>query len=154
MKTKIEAAKIATSAGAIMVISSGNSDHPLSELESGGQSTWFAPSANPINERKKWIAGGLDVTGSISIDSGALIALESGKSLLPAGVTQVAGVFSRGDTVNILGPNGHKIGRGLIEYNSVDASKIIGLKSTQIEKFLGANIRSAMVHRDDMVLDR
>jgi glutamate 5-kinase len=153
MKTKIEAAKIATAAGTTMVIGSGKTDHPLAAIDSGARSTWFAPSPNPINDRKKWIAGGLEVSGSIKIDSGALIALESGKSLLPAGVIDVTGDFARGDTVNILGPNGHKVGRGLVEYDSGDASKIVGLKTSQIEKLLGSNIRATMVHRDDLVLD-
>lgn len=152
MKTKIEAAKIATAAGSTMVIGSGITDHPLTAIANGARSTWFAPSANPINERKKWIAGGLDVSGSVQIDGGAMMALESGKSLLPAGVTEVIGDFSRGDTVDILGPSGHKIGRGLIEYDSTDAGKIAGLKSSQIEKLIGPSIRSAMIHRDDMVL--
>ena len=154
MKTKLEAAKIATAAGTTMVIGSGKPDHPISVIENGARSTWFAPSTNPINERKKWIAGGLEVSGSIKIDSGALIALESGKSLLPAGVTDVLGCFSRGDTVNILAPNGQKIGRGLIQYDSEDAINVAGLKSSQIEESLGPNIRSAMIHRDDMVLNR
>ena len=154
MKTKIEAAKIATSAGTTMVIASGKLSNPLSQLKQGAKSTWFLPSSNPINERKKWIAGGLEVSGSISIDEGALVALESGKSLLPAGVTEIAGEFSRGDTVNIVGPNGHNVGRGLVEYDSIDAKQIIGLKCSQIEKLLGSNVRSAMVHRNDMVLER
>ena len=153
MKTKIEAAKIATGAGTTMVIGSGKVPHPLAAIDSGARSTWFAPSPNPINDRKKWIAGGLEVSGSIKIDSGALIALESGKSLLPAGVIGVTGVFARGDTVDILGPNGHKVGRGLIEYDSGDAGKIAGLKSAQIEKLFGSNIRATMIHRDDLVLD-
>ena len=144
MKTKIEAAKIATAAGITMVIASGKLTHPISNLNQGAKSTWFAPSPNPINERRKWIAGGLEITGAISVDEGALLALKSGKSLLPAGVTEVTGTFSRGDTVNILGPLGHKVGRGLIEYDSVDAIKIVGLKSSQIAKSLGANVRSAM----------
>lgn len=152
MKTKIEAAKIATAAGTTMVIGSGKTDHPLAAIDDGANSTWFAPSTNPINERKKWIAGGLEISGSIKIDSGALLALESGKSLLPAGITEVIGEFSRGDTVDILAPNGRKIGRGLVEYDSVDAIRVVGLKSLQIEKILGPNIRSAIVHRDDMVL--
>lgn len=154
MKTKIEAAKIATAAGTTMVIGSGKKNHPLLAIEEGAKSTWFAPSINPINERKKWIAGGLEVSGSVTVDSGALIALVSGKSLLPAGVTQINGNFSRGDTVDILGPNGHKIGRGLVEYDSMDAQRVVGMKSSQIEQLLGPNIRSAMIHRDDMVLRR
>ena len=153
MKTKIEAAKIATSSGTTMVIGSGKTNNPLRCIDDGAKSTWFAASQNPINDRKKWIAGGLDVAGAISIDQGALIALESGKSLLPAGVTQVTGDFLRGDTVNILGPNGHTIGRGLAEHDSVDARKIIGLKGQQIDHLLGPKIRTVMVHRDDLVLN-
>ena len=84
MKTKIEAAKIATSAGTTMVIASGKLAHPLAQLNQGAKSTWFAPSSNPINERKKWIAGGLEITGSISIDQGALVALKSGKRPTPS----------------------------------------------------------------------
>ena len=153
MKTKIDAGKIATAAGVTMVIGSGKADHPLAAIDNGARSTWFAPSPNPINERKKWIAGGLEISGSITIDSGALVALESGKSLLPAGVTKIDGEFSRGDTVNILSPNGQKIGRGLIEYDAEVATKVMGLKSKQIQELLGPTIRTAMIHRDDMVLD-
>ena len=152
MKTKIEAAKIATAAGTTMVIASGKSNHPLRLIDAGPRSTWFSPSSNPINDRKKWIAGGLEVSGSINIDVGALIALEAGKSLLPAGVSEVTGDFSRGDTVDILAPNGQSIGRGLIQYDSSDAKKIVGLKSSQIEKFFGPNIRTEMIHRDDMAI--
>lgn len=153
MRTKIEAAKIATAAGTTMVIGSGKPNHPIAAIENGAKSTWFAPSLSPVNERKKWIAGGLEVAGSITIDSGALVALESGKSLLPAGVTKVSGEFSRGDTVDILSPSGTRIGRGLIEYDSTDANRIAGLKSSQIEEFLGPNIRTEMIHRNDMALD-
>ena len=153
MKTKIDAGKIATAAGTTMVIGSGKTEHPLSAIDGGARSTWFAPSPNPINERKKWIAGGLEIGGSITIDSGALDALESGKSLLPAGMTNIDGKFSRGDTVFILSPNGQKIGRGLVEYDADVAAKVIGLKSAQIQELLGPTIRTAMIHRDDMVLD-
>ena len=154
MKTKIEAAKIATASGVTMVIGSGKVESPLSSIDDeDGKSTWFAASKTPINDRKKWIVSGLEVNGTITIDEGALLALESGKSLLPAGVKSVSGSFSRGDTVDILGPNGKKIGRGLIEYDSAEASKVVGLKSDQISRFLGPNIRTEMIHRDDMVLD-
>lgn len=153
MRTKIQAAKIATAAGTTMVISSGKVDHPLRAIENGARSTWFAPSTNPINDRKKWIAGGLEVSGSITVDPGALRALEAGKSLLPAGVIGVSGDFSRGDTVEIIGAHGQTIGRGLIEYDALDAKRIMGLKSSQIEELLGPNIRTEMLHRDDLVLD-
>lgn len=153
MKTKIEAAKIATAAGTTMVIGSGKSHNPIAKIVEGARSTWFAPAQNPVNDRKKWIAGGLEVAGLIVVDSGAIVALESGKSLLPAGVTQVTGNFSRGDTVEIADLNGVRIGRGLIEYDSNDAREILGLQSTEIQAVLRRPIRSTMVHRDNLVLN-
>ena len=153
MKTKIQAAKIATAAGATMVIASGKHDHPIGQLASTGKGTWFEPTHQLVSEKKKWIAGGLDVTGSVTIDGGAIIALEAGKSLLPAGITQVSGEFSRGDTVTVIGPNGHTIARGLVEYDSIQASKIIGLKSNEVSIELGTSARSALIHRDNLVLD-
>ena len=153
MRTKIEAAKIATSAGITMVITSADQLHPLSELDRGKKATWFRPSSVPINDRKKWIAGGLDIAGRIQIDAGALAALERGKSLLPVGVTAVEGDFSRGDTVKIISPNGTPIGQGLSEYDADEARNIAGLNSDQIAERLGPNIRAVMIHRDDMVID-
>ena len=152
MKTKIEAAKIATASGTTMVIGSGKPDNPITKLAEGARSTWFAPARNPVNDRKKWIAGGLEVAGLIVVDSGAIVALKSGKSLLPAGVTQITGNFSRGDTVEIADLDGIRIGRGLIEYDSDDARKIAGLQSTEIQSVLRQPIRSTMIHRDNLVL--
>ena len=152
MKTKIEAAKIATASGTTMVIGSGKPDNPITKIAEGARSTWFAPARNPVNDRKKWIAGGLEVAGLIVVDSGAIVALKSGKSLLPAGVTQITGNFSRGDTVEIANLDGIRIGRGLIEYDSDDAHKIAGLQSTEIQSVLRQPIRSTMIHRDNLVL--
>lgn len=152
MKTKIEAAKIATASGTTMVIGSGKPNNPISKIVGGARSTWFAPSQNPVNDRKKWIAGGLDVAGLVTVDSGAITALKSGKSLLPAGVTQVTGNFFRGDTVEIIDPEGIRIGCGLTEYDSNDARKISGLQSAEIQQLLRQPIRSAMIHRDNLVL--
>ncbi|MDE0936723.1 MAG: glutamate 5-kinase [Mariniblastus sp.] len=152
MKTKIEAAKIATASGTTMVIGSGKPDNPITKIAEGARSTWFAPARNPVNDRKKWIAGGLEVAGLIVVDSGAIVALKSDKSLLPAGVTQITGNFSRGDTVEIADLDGIRIGRGLIEYDSDDARKIAGLQSTEIQSVLRQPIRSTMIHRDNLVL--
>lgn len=153
MRTKIEAAKIATSAGTTMVITSAAQMHPLSELDNGKKATWFRPSQVPINQRKRWIAGGLEVAGQVVVDEGAMVALESGKSLLPVGVTAVQGDFVRGDTVEIISPNGKTIGRGLCDYDSQQAKRIIGLQSPEIAELLGQNIRSVLIHRDDMVIE-
>jgi len=153
MKTKIDAARIATASGTTMVIASGKHQHPIRQLSETRTGTWFDPNSNSISGRKKWIAGGLDVCGQITIDSGALLALEGGKSLLPAGVTNVEGDFQRGDTVAIIGPNGHSLGRGLVEYDAQDALAIVGLKSSEISKRLGPSARSSLVHRDNLVVD-
>lgn len=152
MKTKIEAGKIATAAGAAMVIASGRVDHPLAAVDAGGRATWFAPQATPASARKAWIAGHLEPRGTLVVDVGAAVALKSGKSLLPAGVTAVTGGFSRGDAVVILAGDGAELGRGLVAFDLDDARKILGRRSGDIEALLGYRGRTAMVHRDDMVL--
>ena len=110
--------------------------------------------SNPENARKQWIAGSLRPSGAITIDAGALQALRSGKSLLPAGVTAVSGRFARGDTVSVLDRDGAEIARGMIAYNDRDAARIIGKRSADIEALLGFRGRDEMIHRDDLVLLR
>ncbi|WP_426238496.1 glutamate 5-kinase [Pararhizobium sp. DWP1-1-3] len=152
MRTKIDAGKIATGAGCAMIIASGKVDHPLSAIGEGARSSWFAPSGSPVTARKTWIAGQLLPAGSLSIDIGAETALRSGKSLLPAGVRQVTGSFSRGDTIAIIGAEGREIARGLAGYDADEARQITGKKSAEIAVILGYAGRAAMVHRDDMVM--
>lgn len=152
MKTKIEAGKIATAAGAAMVIASGHRMHPLAVIDAGEPCTWFAPQATPARARKSWIAGHLEPKGTISVDAGAVEALKSGKSLLPAGVIGVAGRFARGDAVVIVDPQGAEIGRGLAAYDYDEAERIAGRRSHEIEAILGYSGRAAMVHRDDLVM--
>ena len=152
MVTKIEAAKIATAAGARMVISSGHPLHPLQRIDAGEPCTWFTASATPAAARKRWIAGALTPVGRIIIDKGAETALMKDKSLLPAGVTAIEGQFSRGDTVSIVAPGGDEIARGLVAYDCSDAEKIIGRRSGEIASVLGFSGRDEMVHRDDLVL--
>lgn len=152
MKTKIEAAKIATSAGTHMVIASGRKLHPLRAIASSAPCTWFLTPASPVTARKKWIAGALEAKGVIHIDAGAVAALRRGKSLLPAGVVKIEGQFARGDAVIVRGPNGHEIARGLIAYDHDHAFKIIGKNSERIEDILGYAGRSEMIHRDDLAM--
>jgi glutamate 5-kinase len=154
MHTKIEAAKMATQAGTHMVIASGRIAHPLEAIASGARCTWFLTPANPITARKKWIAGSLEPKGILTIDAGAVAALRSGKSLLPAGVIQVDGSFARGDAVVIRGPDGLEVGRGLVAYDAQDALKIKGRPSADIVSILGFGGRAEMVHRDDLVVGR
>jgi len=152
MRTKIEAAKIATAAGTHMVIASGRKLHPVRAIAEGGICTWFLTPANPVTSRKKWIAGALEPKGSIYIDAGAVAALRRGKSLLPAGVVKIEGIFARGDAVVVRGPEGGEVGRGLVAYDREDAAKIIGKNSERIEGILGYSGRSEMIHRDDLVM--
>ena len=152
MRTKIEAGKIATTAGVHMVIASGQVEHPLAAIADGGRATWFLTPANPVTARKKWIAGSLEPRGTLTIDAGAIAALRRGKSLLPVGVIRVDGEFGRGDAVIIRGPDGAEIGRGLVAYDAEDVAKIMRKSSGDIALILGIGGRAEMIHRDDLVL--
>jgi len=154
MATKIAAAKIANSAGCAMAIAAGAPMHPVRRLEEGAECSWFLPAQNPENARKQWIAGSLRPSGAVTIDAGALQALRSGKSLLPAGVVAVSGRFARGDTVSVLDREGSEIARGLIAYSDRDAVRIVGKRSADIEALLGFRGRDELIHRDDLVMIR
>jgi glutamate 5-kinase len=154
MLTKIEAAKIATTAGIHLVIASGRIAHPLKAIADGARCTWFLTPANPVTARKRWIAGSLEPKGTVTIDAGAVAALRRGKSLLPAGVVHLDGGFERGDAVVVRGPDGAEIGRGLIAYDAADADRIRGKSSGDIQHILGFAGRAEMIHRDDLVLAR
>ncbi|MFA6267553.1 MAG: glutamate 5-kinase [Pseudolabrys sp.] len=152
MVTKIEAGKIATTAGVHMVIASGRIMNPLKAIADGGPCTWFLTPANPVTARKKWIAGSLEPRGALHIDEGAVRALRTGKSLLPAGVKKVEGAFGRGDAVILRGPDGAEVGRGLVAYDFADAEKIVGRSSADVQAILGFTGRTEIVHRDDLVM--
>ena len=150
MKTKLMAAKTATSGGCAMAITQGAVQRPLLALDQGAAATWFVPETDPQVARKRWI-GAMKPRGEIVVDAGAARALASGKSLLPAGVTDVSGNFGRGDPVAILGPDG-RIGTGLCRYTSTEAGAIAGRHSRDIEAVLGYPGRAALVHRDDLAV--
>lgn len=152
MRTKIEAAKIATTGGAHMLIADGRMEAPIERIAAGGRCTWFLTPSNPVTARKKWIAGSLEPKGAVHVDEGAARALASGKSLLPAGVTRIDGAFARGDCIVIRNAKGGEIGRGLVTYDAVDAARIIGRSSREIESLLGFKGPDEIIHRDDMAL--
>lgn len=151
MATKLAAARIAFNAGCAMCIASGQPLHPLRRIEEGARTTWFIPSASPAGVRKQWIASTLRPAGALTVDGGAVAALGSGKSLLPAGVVKAVGRFERGDTVSVLGPDGSEIARGICAYSDSDAARIMGRRSSEIESILGYRGRDEMIHRDDLV---
>ncbi|MGR3711903.1 MAG: glutamate 5-kinase [Shimia sp.] len=151
MITKVMAAKTATAGGCAMAITEGSVLRPISALENGANATWFTAQGTPHLARKRWI-GSMKAQGTLVLDAGAVRALGQGKSLLPAGVTDVTGIFERGDPVSITDSDGHQLGQGLVAYPSSDAAKIKGHHSRDIEPILGYPGRTALIHRDDMAL--
>jgi glutamate 5-kinase len=151
MKTKLMAAHAATRAGCAMAILEGSQARPLRALEAGAPCTWFAPDGDPRAARKKWISG-MKARGRVTVDAGAIDALRRGKSLLPAGVTEVTGAFSRGDPIEIAGPDGTVVAKALAGYDAREARVIMGHRSERIAELLGHPGRAALVHRDDMAL--
>lgn len=151
MKTKLLAAKTAVAGGCAMAIMEGSALRPLKALAEGAQRTWFVAHGDPQAARKRWI-NAMKPRGQLRLDAGAVTALMAGKSLLPAGVTEVTGSFGRGDPVAILDPAGVVLGKGLVRYTAAEAKAIAGHRSGDIEGILGYQGRAALVHRDDMVV--
>ncbi len=150
MRTKVMAARTATQAGCAMAIADGRPDHALRALAEGGTATWFAARGDPVAARKAWIAA-MKPRGALEVDAGAAAALAAGRSLLPAGVTGVAGTFGRGDAVIVRGPGG-ELAHGLTRYTAAEARAVAGRKSGDIEAILGYPGRAALIHRDDMAI--
>ncbi len=153
MITKLEAARISLAGGCAMVIAYGDRPDALEQLESGTECTWFIPPSEPLAARKRWIAGLMTVPGSVTIDDGAVRALQRGKSLLPAGIVDISGMFARGDLVLVKDAHDTVIARGLSAYSADDARKIIGRKSRDIESILGYRGWDELIHRDDLVME-
>jgi glutamate 5-kinase len=151
MISKLEAAKIATRSGVHLAIVSGKRDHPLAAFDADGHGTVFVGEKSG-NARKAWLGGRLTAKGRIAIDEGAVTALGGGRSLLAAGAVTVEGRFARGDVIDIAGPDGHVVARGLAEYDATDTAAIVGKRRDAIEAILGYAPRATLVHRDHMVL--
>jgi glutamate 5-kinase len=138
-------------AGVAVLLSSGQRDDPIGDLQTGGAATAFIPSARPKAARKLWLRGLQHPAGELLLDAGALQAICRGSSLLAVGVVAVSGRFSRGDLVRLVGPDG-VCGQGLCAYGSAEASRIAGLESQRIAEVLDQAGRGPMVHRDDLAL--
>ncbi|MDX1480244.1 MAG: glutamate 5-kinase [Woeseiaceae bacterium] len=152
MRTKVEAARIATHAGCSTVVASGRTPRPLQALIDGAACTVFVAGDSPAAIRKQWLAGRLETRGSLSVDDGAVSALGNGSSLLPVGVQSVSGDFRRGDAVALVDGRGVERGRGLVCYDADEIRKIAGCRSQDIAARLGYGGRPVVVHRDDLVV--
>ena len=154
MVTKLQAAKLATAGGADVVIASGHEPKVLERLVQGeALGTLFPAATDRMESRKRWMLAGLAARGKIVIDAGAVKALRSqGRSLLPAGVQDVAGRFERGDTVSIHADGGGRIAIGVTNYDHDDVKAIRGVRSDRIAQVLGHEHGAEVVHRNNLVL--
>jgi glutamate 5-kinase len=154
MRTKIEASRTAAAFGVPTIISNGKKPNSLSEIFSGKETgTLFLPARERIKGRKHWIAFTLKPVGEVVIDEGAKRAISlSGKSLLPAGVKAVRGVFDLGELIRCVDERGIEVARGLTSYDSDEIRRIVGVKTSEIEKILGYKYGDEIIHRDDLVI--
>ncbi len=154
MVTKIEAARIATTAGVRTVITEGKHPENLLKILSGeALGTQFSPQPRSTNARKRWIAHGLLPAGKLYLDGGAVRAIrEGGKSLLAAGITEIEGEFERQDAVQLYGPEGQEVARGIVNYDRAELQQIQGHHSEEIAQILGYNGAETVIHRDNLVV--
>ncbi len=154
MKTKLMAAKIAVNTGVSMVIANGQKPGIIHDILNGKKvGTLFPPQPKAMHSRKRWIAFGPTIKGTIVIDEGARDALlNKGKSLLPSGIIQVKGDFEREDIVSVIDEDCNEIARGLVNYCAKDLSKIKGVKTRDIVELLGEIGESEVIHRDNLVI--
>jgi glutamate 5-kinase len=156
MLTKILAAKRAAGSGASTVIAWGREPDALIRLIAGEPiGTLLVAQTQKTQARKQWIADHLQMRGAVVVDAGAAVKLrDGGKSLLPIGMVQVDGDFSRGDVIAVLDASGSEIARGLANYSSAEARLICRKPSSEIERLLGYAAESEMLHRDNLVITR
>ena len=156
MTSKIDAALNVSKFGIPTIIANGMKKDILLKIFSFKDiGTMISPSNKSVKSRKKWIGIGLKTSGKIFVDKGAAEAIvKKGKSLLPSGIKKVEGNFEKGQQVIIIDDSSKKnIARGLISYSSEDLTKIIGIKSSQIESVLGYKYSDEIINRDNLIVD-
>ncbi|WP_298192232.1 glutamate 5-kinase [Novosphingobium sp.] len=151
MTSKLQAAEIAGLAGIALAIIDGRPDSPIAAALAEERGTLFC-SPGKARARKAWLGGKLRMKGAVTVDAGAAAALARGSSLLAAGVTAVEGTFLRGDAIAVHGPDGTVLARGLSEYDAAECTALMGHPSAEHEALLGYAPRSALIHRDQLVM--
>jgi glutamate 5-kinase len=154
MRTKLLAAEKAAHSGASTVIASGREENVIVRVLSGEVvGTHLKAAQGRVAARKQWLAGHAHAAGSLKLDAGAVrVIRESGKSLLPVGVKAIEGTFTRGEVISCLDPEGHEVARGLVNYSSEEAARIIGHASDKIESILGYVDEPELIHRDNLIV--
>ena len=154
MATKLQAAQKAAAAGVPMIIGSGREAGVLQRILAGEPvGTYFAPRADRLAARKRWIAFAAPPQGRLTVDGGARRALTlQGRSLLPSGVVAVEGDFAAGDIVALLDGDGREFARGLVNYDAGELRRLRGAQTREIEERLGYRGFDEVIHRDNLVL--
>ena len=154
MKSKVQAAEMAAFMGVPTIIVGGRVPEAITKFFAGEPiGTFFLPKEEGLTSRKHWIAYTLKAKGSITVDTGAVVAIsKGGKSLLPKGVMGVAGDFHTGDSISVMGPDGAEFARGLVNYSAKELTRIKGLDTRDIESILGFKYSDEVIHRDNLVL--
>ncbi len=151
MITKLEAARIATEAGIPVVLTSA--DQAAAALAGASTGTLFHPTGRRRPTRLLWLAHATEPLGSVALDAGAVRAVvERRASLLAAGITGCTGAFQAGDPVDLVGPDGTVVARGLVAYDADELPQLLGRSSSQLRDELGAAYAREVVHRDDLVV--
>lgn len=154
MATKVRAAQLAARSGADSIIVGGRLPEVLSRIyKAEDVGTLLTAEASPMAARKQWLAGHLQMRGVLTLDEGAARVLrEKGVSLLPVGVRDVTGNFSRGEMVSCVGPDNQRVACGLVNYSADEARRIMGKGSDAIASILGYVDEKELIHRDNMVV--
>ena len=155
MRTKIKAARLAARSGSSTIIANGSQEDVIVQVSEGEQvGTLLYSSQAKLSSRKRWLGGTVRPSGVLVIDDGAYDAIRrSGRSLLPVGVLEVRGEFSRGELVTVETAQGNEVGRGLVNYSSVECLKIRGQPSVRLELLLGFIREPELIHRDNLFVD-
>lgn len=151
MRSKLQAAQIATRAGIALGIITGKGESPIAAAVTSGRGTLFLPQRHD-GARKAWLGGRLAPAGELRVDAGCAAALRSGASLLAPGVVGVSGQFRRGDLVSIVSLKGERLAQGLAEYDAAEVQAIAGRRAEEQAERLGYAPRAAVIHRDHLVL--
>ncbi len=151
MVSKLESVRIATATGIPVVLT--RASNIAKALDGQDVGTWFCVTGKRMTRRRLWLAYAARTQGTIFVDAGAVAAVLAGQaSLLAAGVTGFAGEFEAGDPIEIVGPDGQAVARGLVAFDSLYLPEVVGQSTSELRDALGAGFDRAVVHRDDLVL--
>jgi glutamate 5-kinase len=152
MSTKLQAARIAMNSAGMAIVANGKRVGTLKRILNGDEEgTLFVGRSETLSSKRRWIAFASSVIGRIHINQGALDAItRKNASLLYAGVTRIDNEFEPGDVVSIIGPGGQEVGRGIVNYSSSDASKLVGKHSDEIARLASSKNYDALITRDNI----